>query len=159
MTSRCGVSAGVTGSHTARDEFVPCRSSNGGPAPARSKASTVDFYTRIMPSGFVNRSIGRATSRMPGLRRVPVLKLLSIAEVGMLARDHVARLTPAERRRLLGLLRIARGRPSKLSTLERQELASLVLKLEPRMFVGDAANRLSPFPLPQRLVRGPRKRA
>ena len=112
-----------------------------------------------MPSGFVNRSIGRATSRVPGLRRVPVLKLLSIAEVGMLARDHVFRLTPDERRRLFRLVRAARGRPSSLAPSERDELVALVAKLEPRVFAGDAADRLSPFPLPQRLLRGPRKRA
>ena len=111
-----------------------------------------------MPSGFVTRSLGRAVGRVPGLRRVPVLKLLAIAEVAVLARDHFKHLTPRERRRLLDLIRIGRGRPSHLSASEREELATLVAKLEPRVLVGAAAEKLSPIPLPQRLVRGPRRK-
>lgn len=111
-----------------------------------------------MPSGFVTRSLGRAAGRVPGLRRVPVLKLISIAEVAMLAREHLARLTPAERRRLVELVRIGRGRPSHLKDSDRAELAALVAKLEPRLLAGQAADRLSPVPLPRRLVHGSRKR-
>lgn len=87
-----------------------------------------------------------------------MVRLLSIAEVGLIARDHVLRLTPQERRRLLRLIRVARGRPSHLSRQERDELAGLVAKLEPRLLAGEAVKRLSPIPLPRRLVRGPRKR-
>jgi hypothetical protein len=85
------------------------------------------------------------------------MRLLSIAEIGMLARDHLARLEPEERRRLIHLVRIARGRPSSLRAREREELADLIAKLEPRVLAGAAADRLSPIPLPQRLLRGPRK--
>jgi hypothetical protein len=108
-------------------------------------------------SRLVTRSIGHAATRVPGIRRVPVLKLISIAEVGMLARQHLLRLTPAERRRLVGLLRVARGRPRNLSQAQRQELAELVAKLEPRLLAGEAVNRLSPVPLPKRIRRGSAK--
>jgi hypothetical protein len=104
----------------------------------------------------VTRSIGAAAGKVPGLRRIPVLKLVAVAEVGMLAHHHLMRLEPVERRRLLGLVRAARGRPSKLTESERIELAGLVAKLEPRLLAGEAANRLSPFPLPRRVVHGPR---
>lgn len=86
-----------------------------------------------------------------------MLKLLAVAQVGLLARDHVLRLTPDERRRLLTLMRQARGRPSTLSAAERSELALLVIKLEPRLLAGQAFNHLSPVPVPQWVVRGRRK--
>lgn len=95
---------------------------------------------------------------MPGLRRLPVFKLISIAEIGLLARDHLRRLEPEERRRLLELIRDARGRPSRMSEAERDELAALVARLEPRLLAGEAVDRISPVPLPRRVVRGPRRR-
>jgi hypothetical protein len=94
---------------------------------------------------------------VPGLRRLPVFKLISIAEIGLLARDHVLRLAPEERRRLLELIRDARGRPSRLSEAERDELAVLVARMEPRVLAGEAADRISPVPLPRRVVRGSRR--
>lgn len=109
-----------------------------------------------MPSGFVTHSLGRATERVPGLRRVPVVKLLAAAEVALLARDHVKRVTPAERRRLVTLVRTGRGRRSRLTGTERRELEALLGKLEPRVLVGEAVDRLSPVPLPRRLVYGAR---
>jgi hypothetical protein len=115
-----------------------------------------------MPSRFVTRSLGHATERIPGLRRIPVVRLLSIAEVSLIARDHVLRLTPPERRRLLTLIRAGRGRSSNLSAPEREELADLVAKLEPRLLAAEAVQRLSPVPIPRRLVEGrrrPRSRA
>jgi len=111
-----------------------------------------------MSPGLVARSIDLATHRVPGLRRVPVLKLLTIAEVGLLARDHVARLEAGERRRLVTLVRIAHGRPSTLTAAQRDELATLVAKLEPRLLAAEAVDRLSPVPIPKRLLRGPRRR-
>jgi hypothetical protein len=104
------------------------------------------------------RSVAIAASRLPGLRRIPVLKLLAVAEIGLLAHSHVMRLTPDERRRLLRLMRTARGRPSSLSALQRDELADLVAKLEPRLLAGEAVGRLSPIPIPRRITHGPRKR-
>jgi hypothetical protein len=110
-----------------------------------------------MPSGFVTRSLGHATEHIPGLRRIPVVKLLSVAEVGLIARDHLLRLTPQERRRLFVLIRAAHGRRSNLSPAERDELAELVAKLEPRLLAGAAVERLSPVPVPRRLVEGRRR--
>ena len=37
---------------------------------------------------------------------------------------------------------------------ERDELSELLAKVEPREFVGEAADRLSPVPLPKRLTHG-----
>jgi hypothetical protein len=101
--------------------------------------------------------IAHGVSRVPGLKRLPVLKLLAIGEIALLARTHVTKLTAAERRRLVELVRKGRGRPSKLTVDEREELQRLVATAEPRLFVGEAADKLSPIPLPKRLVRGPRK--
>jgi hypothetical protein len=87
-----------------------------------------------------------------------VLKLLAAAEIAMLARDHVMFLEPGERRRLLELIRIGRGRRRNLSEPERDELTDLVAKLEPRLLAGHAVYKLSPVPIPRRLVYGSRKR-
>lgn len=111
-----------------------------------------------MPSPFTTRAIAQGARRIPGLRQIPAARLLTIADVGLIARDHIGRLTPAERRRLLGLMGKARGRPSQLGLAERGEFALLVAKLEPRLFAGEAAQRLSPVPLPRRVVRGRRRR-
>jgi hypothetical protein len=89
-------------------------------------------------------------------RGIPVVELLLAAEVAMLARRHVRRLTAVQRRRLVALVRKAKGRPSVLGAGERDELADLVARLEPRLFAGTAVRRLSPLPLPKRLLYGPR---
>jgi hypothetical protein len=87
-----------------------------------------------------------------------MLKLLAVAEIGMLAHNHFRRLNPGDRRRLIELMRKAHGRPGNLTASQRDELRDLVAKLEPRLLAGEAANRLSPFPLPGRVVRGPRRK-
>jgi hypothetical protein len=89
-------------------------------------------------------------------RGIPVVALLSAAEVAKLAGGHLAKLQPAERRRLLGLLGKARGGAGALTEQERAELGTLVAKLEPRAFVGSAADHFSPVPVPKRLLYGPR---
>jgi hypothetical protein len=111
-----------------------------------------------MPSSLVNLTIGKAAGRVPGLRRIPVLKLLAAAEVALLARDHMARLTPPERRRLISLVRIGRGGRSRLTDTERDDLEQLLDKLGARMLLGHAVDRLSPVPLPRRIVYGPKNR-
>jgi hypothetical protein len=88
------------------------------------------------------------------LRGVPVLALLSAAEVAMVAKEHLVKLDSTERRRLVALITHARGRPASLSDSEREELGALVAKLEPRVFAGSAAERLSPVPVPKRLLYG-----
>lgn len=111
-----------------------------------------------MPDPVVNRVIAVASHRVPGLRRLPVLKLLAIAEVALLAREHLGKLEPHERRRLLHLVRLGRGRRRELTLEERDELSALLAKAEPRLFIGTAAGKLSPIPIPTRLVRGRRGR-
>jgi hypothetical protein len=108
--------------------------------------------------GAVHRAIAGAAGHVPGLRRLPVFKLLAIGEIALLARSHITRLNPAERRRLVELLRKGRGRQRNLTDAERDELQRLIAKTEPRLFAGLAADRLSPIPLPGRVVRGPRRR-
>jgi hypothetical protein len=101
--------------------------------------------------------IAGGATRVPGLRRLPVLKLLAVGEIALLARSHIARLEPDERRRLVELLRKGRGRSKNLTDGERAELQRLIAKAEPRLFAGLAADRLSPVPLPRRIVRGRRR--
>ena len=96
----------------------------------------------------------RALARIPGLRRLPVLKVVAIGEIALLARDHLSKLEPHERRRFVELVRAGRGRPRNLSEADRTELAQLVAKVEPRLFAGLVADKLSPIPLPRRMVRG-----
>ncbi len=105
-----------------------------------------------------NLLIKQAAKRLPILKRLPVFRLLAIAEIALLARDHLGRLEPAERRRLVELVRIGRGRARNLQPAEREELARLVAKVEPRRFAGMAADKISPVPLPRRLVEGPPRR-
>ncbi len=111
-----------------------------------------------MPSGLLNRSLVKVAERVPGVRRIPVVALLAAAEVAVLAKDHYQqRLTPAERRRLLRLIKVGRGGTDRLTAGERDELEALVTKLEPRRLLGDAARRLSPVPIPRRLLYGRRR--
>jgi len=97
----------------------------------------------------------RAARRVPGLRRLPMLKMLALAEIALLARDHVSRLDGSERRRLIELVRKGKGRSRNLDANERDELAALLAKAEPRRFAGLAADKLSPVPLPRRIINGP----
>ena len=85
-------------------------------------------------------------------------KLLVLGELALVARQHFERLEPHERRRLVTLLRTGRGRTGNLSDEQRDELASLIDKIDPRLFIGTAMQKLSPVPLPRRVVRGPRRR-
>jgi hypothetical protein len=101
------------------------------------------------------RLLVRGLGRLPGLRRLPMLKLLAVAEIALLMRAHLSKLDARERRRLVALLRTGRGRSRNLQPAEREELAALVAKLEPRLFAGLAADRVSPVPLPKRFVQGP----
>jgi len=110
-----------------------------------------------MPSDRINHSIVKVAGRVPGVRRIPVVLLLSAAEVAILAKHHVELLTPAERRRLIHLVRTGRGRRDRLTARERTELERLIGKLEPRRLVGDAAGKLSPVPIPRRLLYGRRR--
>jgi len=107
-----------------------------------------------MPRPFSHRLLAHGAMRVPGLRRLPMFKLLAIGEIALLARNHVSLLEPYERRRLLELVRKGRGGTRRLTGDEREELARLVAKAEPRRFAGLAVDRLSPIPLPRRLTHG-----
>ena len=87
------------------------------------------------------------------LRRLPFFKILTIAEVALLARRHLGRLDPADRRRLAALVRHGHH----LAPDERRELRELVMKLEPRAFAVHAADRFSPVPLPKKRLSGRRR--
>jgi len=105
----------------------------------------------------------RTTLLEKGLRRVgvtiPAARVLLAGDIALLAGRHIARLDGPQRRRLLSLARQARARPSSLAAEEREELMGLLAILEPRLFVGSAVKRLSPVPLPGRLLFGPRRGA
>jgi hypothetical protein len=87
------------------------------------------------------------------VRRLPFFKVLAVAQVALLVRRHLYALTPIERHRLAELVRHGHH----LSGPERRELRDLVMKLEPRAFAADAADYVSPFPLPKRILRGRRR--
>jgi hypothetical protein len=98
-------------------------------------------------------AIDRASRKIPGLRRLPVLKLLALAEVALLANEHLSRLDRGERHRLIELVRVGRGRRRNLSRRERDELSALVAKTEPRQFAVEAAQKLSPVGIPRPIAR------
>ncbi len=79
------------------------------------------------------------------LKGLPVARLIALGELLLLAREHITRLEPQERRRVFELVRRGRGRPSRLSRRERNELAMLISKAEPRLFARNAARKLTPF--------------
>jgi hypothetical protein len=126
--------------------------------PGRRGAVAAGPRISGMPQGYVTHTAGRVADRIPGLRRVPVVQVLTAAELALLTRDHLMRLTPDERRRLLTLVRLSHGRRSRLTASERLELEDIVDKLAPRHLVGEAASKLSPVPLPRRITHGPRRR-
>lgn len=86
----------------------------------------------------------------------PIVGVLLAVEVAAMARAHFAKLNGAQRRRLIALLMQSRGRLRSLSHSEREELEVIFATLEPRLFLGSAARRLSPVPVPKRLLYGPR---
>lgn len=102
-----------------------------------------------MPSPLA-RTAGRIAERIGPLRNVPIVRLVVLAEVAMLAKGHIERLTPKERRRLVVLVRKAKGRPRNLSDRDRAELEGLIAKADPKLFASEAARRMSPVPVPKR---------
>ncbi len=105
----------------------------------------------------LTRGLAHGAEHIPGLRRLPVLKLLLVGELLVLARQHVVRLEPQERHRLVELLRVGHGRRRNLDPEQREELAVLIEKAAPREFLGEAVSRLSPVPVPRRFVEGRRR--
>lgn len=104
---------------------------------------------RNLGRSVLSRGLPHALSRVPGLKHLPVFKLLAIGELALVARRHLQHLDADQRRRLAQLVRRGRG----MSPSEREELRALIAKLDARAFAGSAASRLSPLPLPKRLTR------
>lgn len=98
-----------------------------------------------MRSPVMTIAVARAAERLPGLRRLPLARLVILAELALLAKDHLDRLTPAERRRLIVLVRDAKGRPSNLPARQRSELEKLIAKVEPKAFATQAVQKFSPL--------------
>jgi hypothetical protein len=94
-----------------------------------------------MPDSLLTRTVARARV----LRTLPIARLIVLAELALLARQHVTRLTPQERRRIRELVVRGRGRPSNLSAHERSELAMLVAKADPKLFARNALRKFSPI--------------
>lgn len=86
----------------------------------------------------------------------PVLRVHLAVEIAGMAWAHLAKLSGAQRRRVLVLLVKTRARPSRLSEHERQELTEIASAFEPRLLAGSVAKRLSPVPVPKRVLYGPR---
>lgn len=79
------------------------------------------------------------------MRGIPVARLIAIGELVLLAREHIARLEPEERRRVIELVRHGAGHRGRLSRRERRELEALIAKAEPRLFASEAVRKLSPI--------------
>ena len=74
-------------------------------------------------------------------KRIPFLKLMALAQIGILAHQHYKRLNGTERKRLLEIMR----HPRDMSANDRSELKGLVAKMEPGAFAGSAARHATPF--------------
>jgi hypothetical protein len=73
------------------------------------------------------------------------LWLIAAAEVALTTRRHWKRLDPQERTRLFELVRKSRGRPSRLSNREADELGVLLEKLGHIELAGSVAGIVIPF--------------
>lgn len=89
-------------------------------------------------------------------KKVPSARMLLLGgDIALMAGRHVAALEPGERRRLVTLLG-KRARRELLAEPERAELVELLGRLQPRLFLGSAARRVSPVPIPKRVLFGRR---
>jgi hypothetical protein len=115
-----------------------------------------DSMARPLYDGRVLRLLLRSQWVKRLSRGVPVTRLLLVAEVAILAQRHLGKLDRVQRRRLLTLLFRARGGRRSMTAAERREFLYLMAKLEPRLLFGAAVRRLSPVPVPKRLLYGRR---
>ena len=83
------------------------------------------------------------------LRRMPFFRILAIGQTVLLARRHLMKLAPHDRRRLRDLV----WRGHRLTAPERDELRRLLTKLEPRAFAFATADAFSPVRIPRWLSR------
>jgi hypothetical protein len=84
------------------------------------------------------------------LRKLPYARLVALAELLILAREHVIRLEPDERRRLVELVRLSRFHPGGLTQRERREFTALLAKAEPQLFLNRAAQKMTGVPIPRK---------
>lgn len=108
---------------------------------------------KIQSAALVTLGASRLAARIPGLRRLPMMEIVLAGQVILLAREHLERLTPRERHRVVVLIRESHGHPSRLSERDRAELKALLAKLEPRLFAETALRTLSPLPIPRAITR------
>ena len=99
-----------------------------------------------MPGPLVTRTITSARA----LRRLPVARLLAVADVLVLAREHFNKLEPHERRRLVEIVKLGRFHRGHLTRRERRELSDLLAKTEPKTFLNRAAQKVTGVPVPKR---------
>ncbi len=90
--------------------------------------------------------------RVPGLKMLPVVRLIMAAEILLIGKHHLDRISAAERGQLIGLVGKAKGRPKNLSREEQATLTEIVQKLEPRLFLAEATDRISPVGVPSPLL-------
>jgi hypothetical protein len=88
---------------------------------------------------------------------VPLARLLLVGEVALMTGRHLKKLDADERRRLGSLVLGSARKRGALSAAERIELLRLVAKLEPRLLFGTAVRRVSPVPIPGRILYGKSK--
>jgi hypothetical protein len=103
---------------------------------------------KVTSAAFATLTAMRIASRVPGVRRLPWLQIIVLGQVVLLAREHLERLTPSERHRVVVLVRECHGRVDHLPPEQRSELGALIAKIEPRLFATTAVRTLSPLPLP-----------
>jgi hypothetical protein len=87
----------------------------------------------------------RIARRIPGVRRIPIMWVLTVAEAVVATRRHWSGLDPHTRRRLLELVTKSRGRPSNLTAAEKRELRSLVGRMNLTKLGRDLAVVASPL--------------
>jgi hypothetical protein len=80
-----------------------------------------------------------------GMRWTVWARILIVAEIALTIKRHLDLLEPAERRDLQRLVRQSKGRPSNLSSRERERLGAIVAKLEPGLLARQAAESAAPW--------------
>ncbi|HEX4437050.1 MAG TPA: hypothetical protein VH061_09670 [Solirubrobacteraceae bacterium] len=98
-------------------------------------------------------ALGASTARRVA-KSVPLARLLLVGEVALMTGRHLKKLDAEERRRLGSLVLGSARKRGTLSAGERVELVRLVAKLEPRLLFGTAVRRVSPVPIPGRILYG-----
>lgn len=99
-----------------------------------------------MPGPLITRTVTSARA----LRKLPIARLLAVADVMVLAREHFNKLEPSERHRLVELVKLGRFHRGQLTRRERRELSDLLAKTEPKVFLNRAAEKVTGVPLHKR---------